>query len=682
MPLSSTNTPRQTNDLSHLLDEIILELELHMMQQPALTQAIVSTTTLQNLMQTEEKWLRKLCDHPLTGADIKWLKCQGERLITHYRINLSDINDLIEEALHFLITNLVKLSDEISPAVLVDNVKKAKEALAEGHFYATLLKWQTHLTERRRFSHVMMENHQKWAHKFCTFLLQGEAAELPELEGSLCPFAEWLGSMEAKLLLFTPEKHHSLADNILLAHQNVHFEAHTTYLHWKLGEYLRAQTHFDSMMQNFLKLDSLMNDAIYHYQSNAYQHFLAFLIKERELDKRLSHYLIVNPSLLEQPSIFGDSKTALLESIQRALSEQLNRQNVDHISDLYQNSLHFVIAPSVDHQALLLKALAQVERGHQIPLENNVKVNWFELSQLTLYSVDQLRVFFKRLSTDETLPSMQPLSGSALTHYSKQTDQDLLFLARLQHCLNDRQLTLHFQPIVTDKNQCQLVECLVRLPMEDGRHIIAGQFLHLVEEYQLTEQLDLTVLNNLHDRVPELVGCTPAISVNLYPSSFNSPSILEAIERLHSQCQAQRISLILEITEHEAFKHEQTLFFLHEKGIKFSIDDFGSGYSNLSSLLDMAANETLEIVKLDGEMLAKIESQEKRRRMIAFIADMASELNLQPVICEYVDSKEKLDILKGMPGSLLYQGHYFSQALSLTELKAQYSVPLSTPLVK
>ncbi|KUJ72566.1 EAL domain-containing protein [Thiomicrospira sp. WB1] len=662
--------------LSHLLDEITLNLERHLVQHPALKHNVKTSENLIQLMRSERDWLQKVCLSTLDQADLEWLDAQGQRLITDFHVAIHDVFELLDEAQHFMISNLPKLESLVDPATLSTNLKKAREAIAKGFFYASVAQWRKHILTRRRFAHPMMEQHKQWLFELCDFLL-GALNTSPQMDDALCPFADWLNSLEARMVIFEANSdREELAHKILLTHKQIHNEAHITYVHWKLKEYYRAQVHFEQVMQSFLMLDTYLNDCLAEYQQNAYENFLRFLVSQRELIEPLHYYLVIHEGLVSSPGVFSHHKKALLERFKRTLLHQLEALRIDYISETFQNSLHVLIGnrdEKLNQTQLMQAVVSEIEQETELPLDKELRIHWFELAHLeTFITVDQFRILFSYLATDDSLTSLSPITHSQLNHYAKKITQDQKLLHRLQRALEKGAFELHFQPIVTADNRCKLVECLVRLPAGNGKLVEAGRFIHLVEEYQLTQQLDLIVLTLLLDALPHLSGITPEISVNLYPSSFGNPAALERINTLFHCCQQNGLSLILEITEHEAIKHEATLQKLHKTGVKFAIDDFGSGYSNFSSLLDLASQNTVEVVKLDGTMLDRIESQQKRRQMISFITDMARKLDLQPVICEFVDSQTKLDILRAMPSELLFQGHFFSRALSLSQLKEDY----------
>ncbi|MBN2866081.1 MAG: EAL domain-containing protein, partial [Thiotrichales bacterium] len=129
-----------------------------------------------------------------------------------------------------------------------------------------------------------------------------------------------------------------------------------------------------------------------------------------------------------------------------------------------------------------------------------------------------------------------------------------------------------------------------------------------------------------------------------------------------------------EITEQTAVKSINTLKKLKQKqGIVFAMDDFGSGYSNMLQLVEMAESGIISIIKIDGSLVKGIETSEKRFTLIKMLVEIAKTLNLQPVILEYVENQKTVELLNTLAHDVLYQGFYFDKALPIKTLLKKYT---------
>ena len=123
--------------------------------------------------------------------------------------------------------------------------------------------------------------------------------------------------------------------------------------------------------------------------------------------------------------------------------------------------------------------------------------------------------------------------------------------------------------------------------------------------------------------------------------------------------------MFLEITE-SAYSEDsdmilETVKRLRDDGFKVEMDDFGSGYSSLNMLTEMP----IDVLKLDMKFIRNICTNEKDRRMMELMIDIADFLNV-PVVAEGVEHKEQYELLK-KSGCDIIQGYYFSKPVPLEE---------------
>jgi EAL domain-containing protein (putative c-di-GMP-specific phosphodiesterase class I) len=104
---------------------------------------------------------------------------------------------------------------------------------------------------------------------------------------------------------------------------------------------------------------------------------------------------------------------------------------------------------------------------------------------------------------------------------------------------------------------------------------------------------------------------------------------------------------------------------LHNDGYSISMDDFGSGYSNLASLSRFA----FDTIKLDKSFVDDGKN-DKTKLILTFIMDLAHSLNIK-VLCEGVETKELVDYLRSI-GCILVQGYYFDKPIYYQDFEEKY----------
>jgi c-di-GMP phosphodiesterase Gmr len=99
-------------------------------------------------------------------------------------------------------------------------------------------------------------------------------------------------------------------------------------------------------------------------------------------------------------------------------------------------------------------------------------------------------------------------------------------------------------------------------------------------------------------------------------------------------------------------------------GVRISIDDFGIGYSSLSALADITADE----IKIDRSFITDIHMRPRSQGILRAIESLSEALGMT-VIAEGIESFEELAYLQAATKIRYAQGYYFSRPIFLEELK-------------
>jgi EAL domain-containing protein (putative c-di-GMP-specific phosphodiesterase class I) len=104
---------------------------------------------------------------------------------------------------------------------------------------------------------------------------------------------------------------------------------------------------------------------------------------------------------------------------------------------------------------------------------------------------------------------------------------------------------------------------------------------------------------------------------------------------------------------------------LRAKGIRISIDDFGTGFNSLIRVMEFPFDE-IKISKYFIDNIINIEI----RMMIKAIIDLAHKFN-KTVVAEGVETQEQLNILREIKCDIA-QGYYYSKPLTADEFEKYY----------
>ena len=248
-------------------------------------------------------------------------------------------------------------------------------------------------------------------------------------------------------------------------------------------------------------------------------------------------------------------------------------------------------------------------------------------------------------------------------NFLKQISRDRRIKEILEECLRTKQgLYMVYQPIYdVNKKVFNHFESLIRLANEELGYVGPAEFIPIAENFGLANDIDFFVLNEtcaFLKRNPQVESLEINISCAEF---FNNPS--ERFMKIINKYEIDPSRIILEITETIAVKYpsktKEFMSDLGQYGVKFAMDDFGSGYSNIARFITLP----FSVAKLDKSLLGQAEN-------ITIFFDAAINLfkNLNiPIVIEGVETEAQLDLSKKKQIEYV-QGFYFSKPLKENDL--------------
>jgi EAL domain-containing protein (putative c-di-GMP-specific phosphodiesterase class I) len=151
----------------------------------------------------------------------------------------------------------------------------------------------------------------------------------------------------------------------------------------------------------------------------------------------------------------------------------------------------------------------------------------------------------------------------------------------------------------------------------------------------------------------------PWISVNLSPVQLHDPDLPGRIRSMLDAHSIPPQSLKLEITEAGMVQSEvavaERLRQLHAMGVGILIDDFGTGMSSFSRLLDTP----VDTIKIDRRFIEEITTPDSDAPLLRSIIALGRNLNVG-LIAEGVESERQMLGLREL-GCKVAQGFYFAR---------------------
>lgn len=235
--------------------------------------------------------------------------------------------------------------------------------------------------------------------------------------------------------------------------------------------------------------------------------------------------------------------------------------------------------------------------------------------------------------------------------------------------LNDDRVEVYYQPIYSTKERIfTAAEALVRIRGEDGNIIPPGRFVKVAESNGLILKLGEAVFRKvcefIRDNDLRSIGLR-YIEVNLSVIQCGCENLADDFIRIMEQYNISSDMVNFEITESASLDTKsvmlQNMHKLLDFGVNFSLDDFGTGQSNLNYIIDMP----VEIVKFDREMTNAYFENSKAKYIMDAAMDMIHGMDLD-IVSEGVETKEQLQIIEQLNISYV-QGFYFSKPLPARE---------------
>jgi EAL domain-containing protein (putative c-di-GMP-specific phosphodiesterase class I) len=228
----------------------------------------------------------------------------------------------------------------------------------------------------------------------------------------------------------------------------------------------------------------------------------------------------------------------------------------------------------------------------------------------------------------------------------------------------ERQLELHFQPKVTlDSGACFSAEALLRWTHPQLGPVSPGEFVELAEKTALVTPMTRWVIDAATRQMAvwERDGLDLSLAINVSPKNLEEPDF---VEYLLFCCAARRIDrarLELEITEGVSAAHGgamlERLARLRGLGFSIAIDDFGSGYSNMSYLTRLSA----QTLKIDQSLVRGVQSDTLGGRLVSNIVQMGRDLGYR-MVAEGIETEEERRLLAGW-GCDYGQGWHFGRPM-------------------
>lgn len=254
--------------------------------------------------------------------------------------------------------------------------------------------------------------------------------------------------------------------------------------------------------------------------------------------------------------------------------------------------------------------------------------------------------------------------------HQREMQLQLVWEQRIRTALEHNRICAYSQPIMdlaTDTITGH--ELLVRLTDEHGQLQSPGAFLPVAERSGLIREIDRWMIRQAVQQIAGDVraGRIRSTHVNLSSKTLMDPGLLPFVRAETEQAGITPELLVFEITETALISDLQrvkaSIDGLRAMGCRFSLDDFGAGFSSFSHLVSLP----LDSLKLDGYFIKDLKHSRRSQAFVRSIMELARTLDLE-VTAEFVEDEETLQWLR-MYGVDKAQGYFIGRPVPLAELQ-------------
>jgi len=442
-----------------------------------------------------------------------------------------------------------------------------------------------------------------------------------------------------------------------------------------------------------------------------------YIIKNQRANERQLEVLASTDILTELPN-----RTSFIDSINQLIIEKPSSAfaivffDIDHFKSINDNYGHEVgdevlrqfstkINKAIsskdilarfggDEFVLLLESIDSEEEANNFisklssSLDTSFIINKNEIFisssiGITLYSQDAKTAKSLLKNADIAMYSAKEAGRNCFRFFSKETSKKMEHEHNINHALrttlknkniNNGELSLKYQPLLDinngDINEC---EALLRWTNSEGINIPPDEFIPLAEKSNLIEKVNLFVINEACRQQLEWQEADVKnirININLSGNKTIFNTLLNRLNKNIKKFNLNPELFGIELTERTLYEISKStikkLDKARKKGMKISIDDFGTEYSSLSYLKKLP----ITTLKIDKVFIAGLPDNSDDQALVKTIINLAHSLKLD-VVAEGIETLEQLEFLKSLSCNTA-QGYYLYHPLNskqITHLK-------------
>ncbi len=336
------------------------------------------------------------------------------------------------------------------------------------------------------------------------------------------------------------------------------------------------------------------------------------------------------------------------------IEAEIFRLGADDFGVLYENLRNRTVRivekliKEIEEHTFVIKSK---DRGKEIDVEISIDVSaGISYERPLLEKADMVLKYVKKRREKYMIYSPE-------LNLAKTIEDNLRILSIIKYAVNNNKVHMYYQPIFDNRTDTVAkYECLVRISDQSGNVIAPMFFLPIARESKYYRIITKTVIRKAFNRFRT---ADVPFSINLSSEDMTDKEIVQYIYKVLEKEPEVAKRVTFEILESESIKNYDEIYMFVKNvknlGAKIAIDDFGSGYSNYSHIVNLEP----DFIKIDGSLIKQLPHDIYVQIIVSTIVDFSRKLGIR-TIAEYVHNEDVYAMVKSL-GIDYSQGYYLGK---------------------
>ncbi|MCL9783328.1 EAL domain-containing protein [Vibrio sp. S4M6] len=367
--------------------------------------------------------------------------------------------------------------------------------------------------------------------------------------------------------------------------------------------------------------------------------------------------------------------------------DKLLQQVVDRISQVVRDSDFFarlggdefvLITDVIDEKEEVTPLIQRITQQFKSPFEIGLHKIIISASVGISFYPDETNLDRLLKQADKAMYEAKKHRHSLTCYYADKLSSELSYTQKVESCLSnafeDNELTARFQPVINRRDSSKIyLEALVRWYSKELGVVSPGDFIPVAENTPAINDITLAVLAYVRALFSsaETRGLkVEKVAINVSAAQLADDQFCTLFLKWLKELNLPTHCICLELTERQIVQNiqkcKEQFVYLRNHGIQISLDDFGTGFSSITHLLELP----FDTLKLDRVLISHIDSNTRNQALVAGIVEMAHRLDMT-VVAEGIERQEERDKAIEL-GCDFVQGYLISQAMPVHETISFY----------